>query len=753
MTCRSPPFVLRAAVGLLLPYCLTLAALNAQSVTSAAIQGRVLGPNDVPIEDATILVTNTSNGARWQTVSRARGRFYLEQLSIGGPYLVEVRAVGFAPAQRDGVFLGLGQRLTADFTLEAAAYQLGAITVNADVDPLINAGRTGPAQVITDSTINRLPVAGRDFTQLILLSPHVTRSPSGGFSIDGQPDRLNAIQVDGATNNDLLGSSGIGGLQVLGARRVSVEAIKELQVISAPFDVRFGNFAAGLVNAVTKSGSNEFEGSLSTYYSARGLVGKDPEGKRGDDFENKEVTATLGGPIARDRAAFFLTGSIQRFAQPETARLIGPDPSAPADTFVNISYASAVRFQNILRNTYGLNPGGFGAFPSRLPAGNLLGKLTLQLGINSRLEVSHSYSHSYPSLVLDRNFPSYSLTSTIFSLPATINETRVSWNSSFGSRYANELVAARLRQGFRCVPTSAFPHITVSADQRSLIAGSTCPQGAIRSKDTEDQNALELTDNLTAAVGSHRLTFGTHDELLRLNTLPPLDYFFTFDWTFSSLDSLEQGQPFSYTATLRDPSRPTGPLSSARITQLGGYLQDQWSPNPRLTVTAGFRMDVPFFSRKPVLNQTLLDELGVDNTRTPSGHILWSPRLGLNYDLAGNGTTYLRGGIGLFAGRPAYKWFVSVDAHSGLEVLYLSCVGEGRVPAFSIDPDNQPTTCAGGLQPNTPLVNVFDPAFRFPRNLKIALGADHKFRGEDSSARSIFCIRGRSISTTSSIST
>ena len=107
------------------------AIVHAQGVTGAAIQGRVLGPNDVPIEDATILVTNTSNGARWQTASHARGRYYLEQLSIGGPYHVEVRAVGFAPAQRDGVFLGLGQRLTADFTLEAAAYQLGAITVNA----------------------------------------------------------------------------------------------------------------------------------------------------------------------------------------------------------------------------------------------------------------------------------------------------------------------------------------------------------------------------------------------------------------------------------------------------------------------------------------------------------------------------------------------------------------------------------------------------------------------------------------------
>ena len=706
------------------------AALAAQGVTGAAIQGRVTGPDSAAFEGATILVANTSNGARWQTVTGAKGRYYQEQLSVGGPYLVEVHAIGFAPARRAGIFLALGQRFSADFILAPAIVELEPITVHALADPLINAGRTGPAQSVAESTIARLPVPGRDFSQLALLSPQVVLSPNGGLSIAGQPDRLNSLQIDGATNNDLLGSSFLGGVgtpgQDLGARTLSVEAIKELQIVSAPFDVRFGNFAAGLINAVTKSGTNRFEGSLSGYFSNRGLVGQDPGGGRGADFETRELGVTLGGPIVRDRAAFFLDAGLQHFVFPEDYPLIGTDTTGGADSVgIGIRYASATRFHDILRDRYGVDAGTAGPFPLSARPGNIFGKVTVQLGINSRIEVSHNYVRSDPSIVRSRtDFGSYTLTSTAFALPVTTNATRLNWTTSFGGRFSNDLTAARLRESDRCVPASAFPGIEVHADAGTLTAGSSCIP-AIINDGPQKQNILELTDNLTLASGAHRLTLGTHDELIRLSSLPFLDYFFGTGWTFSSLDSLEQGRPYSYGARLRSAARPTGPLSNPRVNQFGAYLQDQWNPNPRLTLTAGLRLDVPFLSRRPVLNPTLLGELGIDNTRTPSGHVLWSPRLGVNYDLAGDGATFLRGGIGLFAGRPAYKWFEAVDAHTGLEAIDLFCSGDS-VPPFTIDPANQPTTCAGGVVPSTPLVNVFDPAFRFPRNLKVAVGADHK---------------------------
>jgi Carboxypeptidase regulatory-like domain/TonB dependent receptor len=702
--------------------------LEAQGLTGAALQGRILGPDSAAVEDARVSVLNQSNGERWQTSSRTRGRYEFERLSVGGPYLIEVRAVGYAPARQADIYLALGQRLAVDFSLARAAYELDAITVTSEPDPRLNAGRTGPAQSIDQGTISRLPVPGRDFKQLALLSPHVVATPTEGLSIDGQPDRLNAIQIDGTTATDLMGSSGIAGIQVLGNRLVSVESIKELQVISAPFDVRFGNFAAGLINAVTRSGTNRLEGSLSTYYSGRSLVGKDSQGFRGNDFENKELSATLGGPIIRDRLSFFLDGGIQRRVTPETAPLITPSTTA-ADTNVRVSYDAARRFRAILRDRYGVDAGDSGPYPLRIPAENLFAKLTLQLGLNSRLEVSNDFSSAHLSLIPDRG-GFYSLASSAFSLPASINATRLTWTAGFGRRVTNELIAARLRQHFRCVSNSEFPVVQASVGERLLAAGSNCPQGVIRNRVTEDQRALELTDNITLVAGAHRLTFGTHDELIQIRSLPPLDYFYITQWQFQSLDSLEAGTPFSYLATLRDSLRPSGPLSSPDVRQVGVYAQDQWSPSNRWTLTAGLRIDVPFLSREPVLNPGLLaGPLGLDNTRTPSGKALWSPRLGANIDVKGDGSTYVRGGIGLFAGRPAYKWFVAVDAHTGRDVVYLDCEGQGVVPPFTLDPNAQPRTCGPGPQgPTGPLVNAFDPGFRFPRNLKLALGMDHKFR-------------------------
>jgi hypothetical protein len=722
----------RILLAIALQSCLRLIALHAQGVTGAAIQGQVHGPDTTAIQDATILVTNTANGERWQTTSRGRGRYALEQLSVGGPYLIEVRAVGFAPVQRAGFLLHLGQRLTADFTLSPAIYQLPEIGVAVQVDPLINAGRTGPAQSISESTIARLPVPGRDFGQLALLSPQVvcTRPAvltfgCGGLSIAGQPDRLNGLQIDGATNNDLFGSSLLGSIgtpgQNLGARTLSVEAIKELQIIPANFDVRFGNVAGGVINAVTKSGSNRFEGSLTSYYSARGLVGTGADGTRGAPFENKEAGLTLGGPIIRDRLAFFVDAGIQRPVSPETAPLIRADSPDNIER-VGISYASTIRFRDILRDRYGVDAGDFGPLPSRLPAGNLLGKLTLQLGVNSRLEVSHNYAHGDLQVAMDRGFPFYPLTSRAFALPVTNNATRLTWTSSFAGRYSNELIAARLRESYHCSPASAFPAINVEAEARQLSAGSAC-----QFRDFQNQNILELTDNLTFASGPHRFTVGTHDELIHLSSQRLLDYFFGTGWTFNSLDSLERGEPYSYIATLRDPARPSGPLSDQRFTQLGAYAEDQWNPITRLTITAGLRMDVPFLSRKPVRNQALsTSELHLDNTPTPSGNLLWSPRLSLNYDLTGDGSTLLRGGIGLFEGRPAYKWLEAVDVHTGQEVYFLDCTGEGVVPPFIIDAARQPATCGTELIRPAPLVNVFAPGFRYPRNLKVTLGGDHR---------------------------
>ena len=443
----------RAALGFWAAVSWTATTLAAQGVTGAAIEGRVVGVKSAPVDQAVIHVTNISNGERWRTTTSTRGRYFIEYLSVGGPYRIEVRAVGYEPAQRNSILLALGQRLAADFVLTPAVVQLQEITVTDITEPRFSADRTGPAQIISGNTISRLPVKGRDYTELARLSPQVTVSPNGGLSFSGQHDRFNSIQIDGTNNNDLFGSAASGNGTpgwAVGLTAFTPEAVKELQIVTAPFDVRYGNFAGGLINAVTRSGSNQVEGSILGYFEGDGLSGSDSTGSRGEDFTRKEFGLTLGAPIVRDRVAFFLNAALRRQVFPQSV----PAPSSA--TTVGIRQASLVRFGDILRD-YGVEPGSFAAGASHGATRNVFAKVTAQLGVNSRLEVSHNYGHGNARNGIGfRETGFYELSSRGSENPETINATRLAWTAAFSTRYSNELILARVDDRRRAFPTPTF---------------------------------------------------------------------------------------------------------------------------------------------------------------------------------------------------------------------------------------------------------------------------------------------------------
>jgi hypothetical protein len=698
---------------------LTPATLPAQATTNAGVRGTVADSAGVPIPAASVLSHNLSNGERWQTATDSRGRYWLEYLSVGGPYRLEVRAIGYEPAAREDLFLSLGQRYRADFALASAAVQLQEITVAAEADARINPGRTGPAQIVSGSTISRLPISGRDFSQLAILSPQVTVSPNEALSFAGQHERFNSLQIDGSTNNDLLTCS-CGGIGApLGVRPFSPESVKEIQVITASFDVRYGNFAGGLVNAVTKSGSNRFEGAVFGYYESAGLTGRDSTGSRATAFTNQEGGFVLGGPIVKDRLAFFLEAGYRRVAHPQSVPAPTSDTTHGTDSAgIGIRYETLKRFQNILQNTWGVEPGEFDFTETRARAWSGFAKLTLQLGLNSRLELSHNRPGENLDVAPFRDRGYYQLSSMSQPFRPRVDATRLTWTAAFGHRLANELIASRLSSSIVCTPRVSYPIVNALEQGGTVEAGTPlhCHGNA------DEQEIWELTDNLSVGLGAHRLTFGTHAELLSLSqNITGLRHGV---WLFDSLDSLEQGVPSIYARDVPNPAQPAGDLADFGVRQIGLYAQDEWSPTPNLTLTAGLRMDVPFFRGTPVRNPALETELGIDNARTPSGNVLWSPRLGINWDVSRRGSTYLRGGAGLFAGRPPYFWAAELYRRTGLGSVFLFCAGDDA-PAFNLNPDDQPETCAN-FDPGVPRASFFDPAFRFPRNLKLSLGLDQR---------------------------
>jgi hypothetical protein len=695
------------------------ATLAAQGVTGAAIQGTVGSTDSAAVQDANVLVTNSATGERWQTATNAHGRFFVEHLSVGGPYRIEVHAIGFAPASQDGIFLSLGERLTTGFSLRHVAVELAELTVQAAVDPLINSGRTGPAQIVSDSTMLRLP-SHRDYTDLARLAPQVNYG-SFALSFAGQPDRLNGLQVDGSTNNDLFNTTETGNGTIAGFPDLTiptVESLEEVQVVTAPFDVRFGGFAGGLVNAVTKSGSNTLRGAAYSYFENQSLTGRDASGARAPDFSQSEAGVSVGGPIVHDRLAFFLDADFRRQSTPQSIHAPGADTTGGADSAgIGIRYGSAMRFRDILRNSYGVDPGDFETRAQRLPSGSLFAKVTAQLGVNSRLEVSHNWFHADQRFEGGHHYGFIGFSSNALHIPLTVNATRLNWTTAFERRWTNELLLARVHEWNSCVPEVEFPRVEVLADAGRLVAGSAgC--GGLETKET----IWELTDNLGLEWGAHRLTLGMHHELL--NLLSAFRAPNEGAWLFDSLDSLEQGRPSSFERSLPGPLAPEGPRADFPVRQIGFYLQDQWVPTARLTLTAGLRLDVPFLPNDPPQNPDLLAGLGINTAVTPSGHALWSPRLGLSYDASGRGSTFLRGGIGLFAGRPAYIWFREAHFNTGLQQLQLTCAGDAT-PAFTLDPSQQPTQCAE-LEEPVPVIAYFDPGFRFPRSLKVSLGVDQR---------------------------
>ena len=696
--------------------------LGSQGVTFAALQGSVVQDDGTPIDRAIVRATLTASGARWQVVTDAAGRYFVENVQVGGPYVIEVSALGFKPTSRNGAFLDLGQRYRADFVLEPSAVELPALTVSASAEPLLNAGRTGPAHVVSQAELAGLPNLARDLNVAAALGPLAALRPLGGISIGGQNQGYNSLQVDGGVNADLYlgrtpgGASPSAALPEVLPHAISLETVSEFQVLAAPFDVRLGNFAGGLLNAVTKTGTNAFHGSVFGFLQDGSLMAKDAAGSR-SDFTTWQFGGTLSGPIVPNRVHFFVNVDLQQRVVPDVGPLVAADTVGGADLRkTGISYASALRFQQILRDRFGLDPGSL-ASDGHLPAQDAFAKVTVQLGASAHLEVSQHYAHADRREFIDtgRTYGSYALTSVMGRSLSTAQTSRLIWSTPAGGRTQNELILSYERLRDSCRPNAAFPLVQVSADSGTLIAGpnSVCPTTDVR------QNVLEITENLTMGAGPHLVTVGAHGELFHFHD--PLVQVSAGRWLFSNLDSLADSLASHYDRGLGSPARPSG--AEFHVFGLGLYAQDRWAPTSRFTLTGGLRLDAPFLPDAPATNQGLVTALGFDTGRLPSGNMLWSPRLGVNYDLSGDGNAVLRGGIGLFSGPPPYRWLGNAYRESGDETVVFCNKGEG-VPPFT--PDRQPEQCV--LSPGTsPRVSFFDPDLRLPQNLKLALGIDRRF--------------------------
>lgn len=700
-------------------------AVAAQGVTTSAVAGTVRGPDGQPVASAQVSVINVASGVQTGALAGQDGRYFVAHLSPGGPYTVEVSSIGFETQRREGIRLALGQTLRLNFDMSTQAIQLEGLVVQ--VDEVFSQDRTGQQTIVTSEQIDALPVLTRNFTELASLSPLV--SGGVGASVGGQNNRFNNIQIDGAVNNDVFGlaASGVPGGQA-NAKPISQDAIAEFQVLVAPFDVRQAGFTGGLINAVTKSGTNEFHGSLSGYLRNESLLREtltvDGTDFTFSEFDEQVLAFTLGGPIQRDKIHFFVSGEFERFNNPVA---LGIESGSNG---LDLDPNSISRVEQVA-NGYGLDFGRTSAYTRGNPKRNLFGRLDFQLSPTQRLSVKHKYDAADQDDGPSRGGGFFEPESATYDFLTDTHTSVAQLFSQFGE-WSNELlVTAQFVRDSRA-PASEFAFSTIRVDvpDDAINDGATIQFGAERFSHANrlDQNIYQVTNNLTRTFGAHRATFGVAFERYGFDNLFADRSLGQYD--FDSVEDFQNGVADFFAIRLPHPSLGTSNISdvSAKFAynKFGAYVQDEYQANDQLSLTFGLRVDVPVTSDEPRNNPDFQSTFGFPTTEVPSGNLLIQPRVGFNYQFESDQRMQLRGGAGVFAGRPPFVWISNGFGNTGRETLELRCFS-GNTPAFN--PNSPPTSCADGAGPSAARASIaaLDPDFKFPQEFKLNLAIDREF--------------------------
>jgi outer membrane receptor protein involved in Fe transport len=696
-------------------------SVSAQGVTTGAIGGRITDETGAGVAGVQVSAVNKANGFSSTVTSRVDGRYLIPNLDVG-TYDLTFRRIGFDPIRRRDLIVALSQVLPQDVRLTAAATELsGVVIIAATTTETFTPTNTSVKTIVTDTTLQRLPSLSRNIIDMVRVAPQVSTS-GAGYSAGGMSNRMNNVQIDGATERDVfgLGATGTPGAEV-NSRSVSLEAVKELQVLLAPFDVRQGNFGGLLVNAVTKSGTNELHGSVYGYYRDQDY-GRNVPQLRATPFDRTQYGFSLGGPIIKDKLHFFIAPEWQDENTPVGGTYLG-QPASLTPVFP-IPDSSITRFEQLMtaKGMADIGTPGYANIPN--PLVNLFARLDYRINDTHRSVLRYNYSEGErlrqqnnrgsTAAVYSGNFHTFDTwkIAPVFQL-----------FSVFSSGMSNELFLGYNRARNRRTPESPYPQITVSG-LRTTTGGTngTIIAGADQfSQGNElDTDTYELTNNFNFSRGNHTITLGTRNEYVDLRNLFNQSSYGV--WSFRGLDSLAAGNANSYRRAfiLRD-----GGNVFFRALQSAWYAQDQWQVSPNFAMTIGLRADISRFLDDVPYSAPIDSAYGRRTDDVPKSSLQISPRIGFNWDLSGDQSQQIRGGIGMFVGTPPYVWLENAYVNSGSIITFLNCgTGGTRAPTFNIDPEANPT-CSGGAG-SKPIgdVNWLSSNLKFPQPLRASLGYD-----------------------------
>jgi hypothetical protein len=725
--------------------------LLAQGVTTASITGRVTGPAAVPLENARVSAVHLPSGTTYGAAARADGRYTILGMRVGGPYRVTAQAIGFQPQVRDNVTLNLGVATDLSFALTEVVTQLSEVTVTAEAGT-ISSTRTGAATTVSRQAVEALPTISRTIGDFTRLTPQAS-----GTSFAGQDNRLNNITVDGSYFNNSFGLAGQPGGRT-GVAPIPLDAIEQIQVNVAPYDVRQGNFVGAGVNAVTKSGTNDFSGSLYYFGRDEGLVGTEARGLpyNPGTFTFGQFGARLGGPIVRNRLFFFANYEDDRLAEPGTNFVANAGGQEVTGNTTRVLETDLTQLSSFLSSNFGYQTGRYAGYNNATPSRRLIAKVDynvsernkaslryIQLDSKSDVLVSNSSSLGFGNRRTNAN--SLSFENSGYAVLENIRSLVGEVNSQVGSNMANSLIVGYTSNDeSRESKGTLFPTVDILRDGLTYTSFGFepfTPNNELR------YNTLQLQNNFSIFTERHDLTFGVTAQRYESENV-----FFPGSQSVYTYNSLED----FYTDAndfLQNPNRTTSPVTLRRfevrynnipgqtkpvqpleVFYGGAYAQDEWRATNDLRLTFGLRFDVPVFGETGFRNEaaealTFRDENGeaarYATDKLPDANVLISPRLGLNWDVRGDRSTQVRGGTGIFTGSPAFVWISNQIGTNGVQTGFERLDNTLDRP-FNPDPDAYKPQNVVGAPADRYELALTDPGYRFPQLWRSNLAVDQR---------------------------
>ena len=645
------------SLTLLLFVFLTINKTVAQT-TQASISGIITEGQKSPLPGATVRVRNESTGFSTGTVTNVKGEYFFKEIPLGGPYTVTITAVGLGEQRRTGYMVNQGDDIKVNLTMQETGQDLEVVQVVASglknkTDIL------GAATAINAKTLVSLPVNGRNFTQLINLSPLTNSSGS----LSGQLGSSTNYTIDGMTAKNPT-SAGSTTSRSGAPYSISIEAVREFKVITNQYDVVYGRAGGGLVSAVTKAGTNKLTGSVFNYTRANWLSSKyDIRGNlRNVPFSTNQFGFSLGGPIIKDKLHYFVVWDHQQDSRP----LIVADIQTPLDERrFNVTNATLNRFVEIARNKYGMaNTQQFGTFPKKRGTDAAFARIDWQINSNNLLTIRDNYTNDRNKLGLADNtsinaFESYGNDYNVDnSLLATLRTT-------FTPKITNELKLQHLYTYQKSSPGDQLPATNIPRNivetVRSTIEGGTLStniqMGGHRfAQEGFTNNVLQLVDNFYFNTDKVQYTFGvdlmyTHAKSLYGSEVNGRFHYNETSSTTngvvtvtSALDNFNNLRPYRF---YREVPLVADPTVYSSIFNTGAYGQLSTRLTPGLEMTAGLRFDYSIYP-KAQFNQLVFDELKLRTDNQIKSFIL-QPRIQFNWDINNQHRDFVRFGAGVFA--------------------------------------------------------------------------------------------------------